>query len=105
MPVDVAGVDGCKAGWIAVIARSRRTTRRRRIFASFSALVDALPDDAVDRGRHADRPAGLFRHGGRGPEAWCGRCSAQRQSSVFSIPSRARVYADDADFTHRRSLV
>ena len=47
-------------------------------------------------------PIGLpdfSRHGGRGPEALVRPLLGQRQSSVFSIPSRAAVYAETAAFT------
>ena len=37
--------------------------------------------------------------GGRGPEALVRPLLANRQSSVFSIPSRAALYADTSDFT------
>src|SRR5690606_8316384 len=49
-----------------------------------------------------DMPIGLpefSRRGGRGPEALVRPLLGQRQSSVFSIPSRAAVYAETAPFT------
>lgn len=97
-PVTVAGVDGCKAGWIAVV-----TEPERAIYccaaARFADLVERLPDDAAIA---VDMPIGLpdfTRHGGRGPEGLVRRFLGQRQSSVFSIPSRAAVYAADEDFS------
>ena len=47
-------------------------------------------------------PIGLpdfSQRGGRGPEALVRPLLGQRQSSVFSIPSRAALYADTSDFT------
>lgn len=104
----VAGVDGCKAGWIAVI---RNAGTKAQVFGSFANLLAAMPDDAVVA---VDMPIGLpdfTTKGGRGPEALVRPLLGQRQSSVFSIPSRAAVHAETAGFTdldtwyaaHRRS--
>ena len=62
-------------------------------------LVDALPADTVIA---VDMPIGLpefTRQGGRGPETLVRKFLGGRQSSVFSIPSRAALYAVDEDFT------
>ena len=94
----VVGVDGCPGGWIAVW-RHEDGEPTARVFASFAGLLDAFPDDAVVA---VDMPIGLpdfSRHGGRGPEALVRPLLGQRQSSVFSIPSRAAVYAETAAFT------
>jgi len=107
--VTVVGVDGCKAGWIAVIRNDAGT--KVQVFGSFEALLAAIPDDAVVA---VDMPIGLpdfTTKGGRGPETLVRPFLGQRQSSVFSIPSRAAVHAEAADFTdleawyaaHRRS--
>jgi predicted RNase H-like nuclease len=107
--VTIAGVDGCKAGWIAVIRDDTGTNAR--VFGSFEGLLATMPDDAVVA---VDMPIGLpdfTTKGGRGPEMLVRPLLGQRQSSVFSIPSRAAVHADSADFTdleswyaaHRRS--
>ncbi|MBS3647912.1 DUF429 domain-containing protein [Pseudaminobacter sp. 19-2017] len=97
-PVDIAGVDGCKAGWIAVVRR-RGQAPEALIARRFCDLVDALPDDAVVA---VDMPIGLpsfSTKGGRGPEAIVRKFLGERQSSVFSIPSRAAVYAADEPFS------
>jgi predicted RNase H-like nuclease len=94
----LVGVDGCKAGWIAV-RRDADAAPSVEVFASFAALLAALPDDAVVA---VDMPIGLpefSQRGGRGPEALVRPLLGQRQSSVFSIPSRAAVYADTNEFT------
>lgn len=101
----LVGVDGCKAGWIAVRRTPGSTLRNPGmapsvdVFASFSALLAAIPDDAIVT---VDMPIGLpefSQKGGRGPEALVRPLLGTRQSSVFSIPSRAALYADIADFT------
>jgi len=94
----VAGVDGCKGGWIAVF-RLPGEPAEVRVFARIVDLVDRLPADAAIA---VDMPIGLPErtgHGGRGPEALVRRFLAARQSSVFSIPARAAVYAVEEDFT------
>lgn len=94
----VAGVDGCKAGWVAVI-REPGQAANARVVGSFAALIEMLPADAAIA---VDMPIGLpdfTRHGGRGPETLVRRFLGERQSSVFSIPSRAAVYATDEEFT------
>ena len=92
------GVDGCKAGWIAV-RRDPGSAPSVSVFTSFAALLDALPADATVA---VDMPIGLpdfSQRGGRGPEALVRPLLGTRQSSVFSIPSRAALYADTSDFT------
>lgn len=93
----LVGVDGCKAGWIAV--KHEDDALSVEVIASFGALLAALPADSIIA---VDMPIGLpefSRRGGRGPEALVRPLLGQRQSSVFSIPSRAAVYADTDDFT------
>ena len=108
----LVGVDGCKAGWIAVrrdlgsIPRNPGPTPRNpsstplvTVFDSFAALLAANPDDAVIA---VDMPIGLpefSNKGGRGPEALVRPLLGARQSSIFSIPSCAALYADTADFS------
>lgn len=93
----LAGVDGCKAGWVAAIRRPGAGVSIE-IVGRFEGLVDALPQDAV---LAVDMPIGLpdaIGRGGRGPETAVRPLLGARQSSVFSIPSRAAVYAETADF-------
>lgn len=94
----LAGVDGCKAGWVAVIERPG-APMQALVFGSFLGLVKALPETSFIA---VDMPIGLpdfTRHGGRGPEGLVRPLLGMRQSSVFSIPSRAAVYADTDAFT------
>ncbi|TIL33194.1 DUF429 domain-containing protein [Mesorhizobium sp.] len=94
----VVGVDGCRAGWIAV-RRDPGTAPSVAVFPSFAALLDALPAGATVA---VDMPIGLpdvSQKGGRGPEALVRPLVGNRQSSVFAIPSRAALYAHTDDFT------
>lgn len=94
----VAGVDGCKAGWVAVISRPG-SAPSVDVFRTFASLVDALPEDAIIA---VDMPIGLPERTGRGgrePEMLARPHLDQRQSSVFSIPSRSAIYAETAEFS------
>jgi predicted RNase H-like nuclease len=95
--VTIAGVDGCKAGWVTVILQPGGAPGVF-VFASFADLVASLPGDARIA---VDMPIGLpefSRKGGRGPEAAVRAFLGARQSSVFSIPSRAALYAETEAF-------
>ena len=87
-----AGVDGCRSGWIAAYGETGAQPHIA-VFRRFADLVDALPRHAVIA---VDMPIGLPDHcgpGGRGPERLVRPLLGMRQSSVFSIPSRAAIYA------------
>jgi predicted RNase H-like nuclease len=93
----IAGVDGCKGGWVAV-ALHPDSSPETVVHATIADLVEALPADAVIA---VDMPIGLperAAHGGRGPETLVRRFLGERQSSVFSIPSRGAVYAEPDPF-------
>ncbi|MDQ6432595.1 DUF429 domain-containing protein [Mesorhizobium sp. LHD-90] len=96
--IDIAGVDGCKAGWVAVTLR-RGGQLAAKVCGTFEDVLAGLGGDAVVA---VDMPIGLpdfTHHGGRGPEVLVRRFLGERQSSVFSIPSRAAMYAADEPFT------
>lgn len=87
------GVDGCRAGWIAVI-RQAQEAPFTEIFARFSHLLAAFPQAYIA----VDMPIGLpdrTGRGGRGPEAAARPLLGMRQSSVFSIPAREAVYTEE----------
>ncbi|MER8405057.1 DUF429 domain-containing protein [Mesorhizobium sp. M0185] len=96
--VVLVGVDGCKAGWIAV-RRDPGAAPSTAVFPSFAALLDRLPADSLVA---VDMPIGLpdfSQRGGRGPEALVRPLLGARQSSVFATPSRAALYAEIEAFT------
>lgn len=92
----LAGVDGCPAGWILVAFASETVSPPLvAVHGRFLDLVAALPPDAIIA---VDMPIGLpdrIGPGGRGPEAALRPRLGARQSSVFSVPSRAAVEAAD----------
>ena len=89
-----AGVDGCRGGWIAVIHQAGDEPRAM-VSPTFAEIAARMPNGAAIA---VDMPIGLpDRTGakGRGPERAVRPLLGERQSSVFSIPSRPAVYADD----------
>ncbi|MGB8818049.1 MAG: DUF429 domain-containing protein [Rhizobiaceae bacterium] len=89
----LCGVDGCKGGWVATWQSASGGDPQAAVFADFASLVLNLPPDAIIA---VDMPIGLpdfVKGGGRGPEKAVRPLLKQRQSSVFSVPSRAAVYA------------
>lgn len=87
----VVGVDGCKGGWIGVAGSAE--SPRILIAAGFADLLAAVGENAVVA---VDMPIGLPGWGGKGGRA-CERALREKLGkggrSVFSIPSRAAVYA------------
>jgi len=91
----VMGVDGCPAGWIAVLLPVEATAAPHiRLIADVAALRAVPEEPAVVA---VDMPIGLpdrIGPGGRGPERLLRARLGARQSSVFAVPARAAVMAD-----------
>ena len=90
----LAGMDGCRTGWIAAFVRPDGRDVRIRVLSRF-AEVFAAPErpDIVA----IDMPIGLPERigpDGRGPERAVRPLLGERQSSVFTVPSRRAVYAE-----------
>jgi len=91
----VAGVDGCRDGWIAAFIHPAGNDGELAVFERFSDILAVRQAPAV---LAVDIPIGLpdqAGHGGRLAENAVRPLLGQRQSSVFSVPSRAAIYADD----------
>lgn len=92
----VAGVDGCPAGWV-VVFRAVDAAESPRV-ALFSRFADILSAPENPRIVAVDMPIGLPRRiagPGRAAEQAVRPRLRERQSSVFSVPSRAAVMAPD----------
>jgi predicted RNase H-like nuclease len=99
----LAGVDGCRTGWVAAFVRPMGEEARVRIFANFADVLSAVESPAIVA---VDIPIGLPDHigpEGRGPEAAIRPLLAARRSSVFSVPSRSAVYAEIGEFDDAQS--
>ncbi len=85
----VAGIDGCPAGWIAVLwdGGDHLTSRLCPTFTE----VMALPAEVIA----IDMPIGLPERSGRPPEREVRARLGARQSSVFAVPARDAVYCAD----------
>lgn len=85
----VAGVDGCKAGWVAVVLRDGRF-ERARLARTFRELLDAEPEVAA---WGVDIPIGLTDGAPREADTFARTFVAPLRSSVFPTPPRAVVEA------------
>lgn len=83
----VVGVDGCPGGWIAVRWGEALSHHLCRSFAEVLAM-----DAAVIA---VDMPIGFPQGSGRAAEREARSRLGERQSSVFSVPSRAAVMCAD----------
>src|SRR5580704_9263094 len=97
----IAGVDGCKAGWIVVILQPDSPARAEaKVFENFTNLAGALNPDSIIA---VDMPIGLPERaskGGHAPDWAAKEFLGPRKGSVFLVPSRPAVYA----YEHRRSM-
>ncbi len=87
----VAGVDGCRGGWIAVVTSLAGGSCEARLYHHFAELLDT---DA--RIIAVDMPIGLPERAIKGGRQACNEARSRlggRQSSVFSIPARAALHA------------
>jgi len=91
----LAGIDGCPSGWVVALARADLSELRVRLVARFIDVTAALEAPAVIA---IDIPIGLPErtgYGGRAAENAVRPLLGARQSSVFSVPSRAAIAARD----------
>jgi predicted RNase H-like nuclease len=91
----LAGVDGCPGGWIVAFVRPDGGEARLQIMPRFADVLAAVERPAVVA---VDMPVGLPERtgpGGRAAENCVRPLLGARQSSVFSVPSRAAIYAPD----------
>ena len=92
----IAGIDGCPGGWIAVVREIEGEIARTVLTIRVVHLVELLDRPDAPSIVAVDMPIGLpdfTGPKGRAPERLVRPHLGGRQSSVFSIPSRAAVYA------------
>jgi predicted RNase H-like nuclease len=91
----LAGVDGCPAGWVVAFVRPAGDEAEVRIVGRFADVLEAPEPPVVVA---VDVPIGLperAAYGGRAAENAVRPLLGERQSSVFSVPSRAAIDAGD----------
>jgi predicted RNase H-like nuclease len=97
--VKFIGIDGCRAGWIAAFPEKiEDRLSPKPVFRLFADLKEIMTFAAPDATIAIDMPIGLpetITGAGREAEKTVRPLLGARQSSVFSIPSRSAVYADN----------
>jgi predicted RNase H-like nuclease len=91
----LAGVDGCRAGWLVAFVRPSGDELRVRVVPDFQAISAAPENPAIIA---VDMPIGLPERagtGGRAAENAVRPLLGARQSAVFSVPSRAAMAQTD----------
>ncbi|HMF04829.1 MAG TPA: DUF429 domain-containing protein [Acidimicrobiia bacterium] len=94
--VPVAGVDGCRTGWVVV------HDHRAAVHSSFGEVLAALPDETVVA---VDMPIGLvdeYRPGGRDADRAARTELGPKRTSVFSAPPRPVLGARTLPEARRR---
>lgn len=89
------GVDGCPGGWFAVSSRGEF-----QLFAAFNELLDWAGTAQI----YIDIPIGLPETRPRTVEVSARALLTGKGSSVFSIPCRTAVYADDYETACQHNL-
>lgn len=100
----LAGVDGCPGGWLAALVPLAGAEARLRVVSRFAEIL-AAPE--APRVIAVDIPIGLPERAGRGGRAAENAVRpllGERQSSVFSVPSRAAIYQPDYAAACRAAL-
>lgn len=96
----IAGLDGCKKGWIALYRALEESIIESRIVTSVEELFAAIDDLAV---LAIDIPIGLTESGPRQCDVMARREIGPRASSVFPAPIRAVLEAMTYDEASRIS--
>lgn len=100
----IAGVDGCRAGWIVVTRDLEgRAPPTLDLVPRFADLLTPDGPDVIA----VDMPIGLPERagpGGRGAERAVRPLLGPRQSSVFSVPARSAVWCQDYGEACRAAL-
>jgi predicted RNase H-like nuclease len=97
----VAGVDGCRAGWVVVLRDLDAQIQLARVVPDFGAVL-ALPEAPAVIA--VDVPIGLLstgRAGGRACEVLARQLLGARASSVFSAPTRTALAAFRSGSSYR----
>lgn len=93
----VAGVDGCKDGWFAVVTVDGKFTDAH-FFSSFSDLVEILSGASIIG---VDIPIGLLEDSFRQADTEAKKFLGKRASSIFLTPPRRVLEAVDYEKANR----
>ncbi len=101
----LAGADGCPAGWVVAFVRPATGAVAVRIVPHVREILAAPERPAI---LAIDMPIGLPGRagpGGRAPERAVRPLLGARQSSVFSVPARAAVYAETSPLSGLAAII
>jgi predicted RNase H-like nuclease len=98
----LAGVDGCRSGWVAAFVRPAADEGRICVFEHFAEILSALESPAIVA---VDVPIGLLDHsyGGRKADNLVRQLLTKRRSSVFPVPSRKAIFAAPGPYADSQS--
>lgn len=97
----VAGVDGCREGWILVALHAGRFAGAKR-HNTFDEVLETLADAAAVA---VDIPIGLLDTGERACDAMTRAFVGPRHSSVFAVPPRSAMEATTYEEANRQARV
>lgn len=101
---DVAGVDGCRAGWVVATVTAEGVPRVGvRVLARLDDLARAVRSGALGAVA-VDIPIGLSAHGWRPCDAAARRALGPRRHSIFPAPARRVLGADTYEAACASSL-
>jgi threonine dehydratase len=92
----VAGVDGCRGGWVAAFLEARRGRPARLEWSVFPRFAELLEREPRPRLIAVDMPVGLPsepRSGGRECDREARRLLGRRRASIFTPPPRPLLAA------------
>lgn len=84
-----AGIDGCRAGWLVI--HGTKAKPQALVCSTFEAVLKAVPLGNLI----VDMPIGLTEADERRVEKVARQWLPGRTGSVFSVPARSAVYAED----------
>lgn len=99
----LAGVDGCRAGWVVAFVRSNGDEAKVEVVPRFADVLAAPEAPGIIA---VDIPIGLperVGRGGRAAENAVRPLLGERKSSVFSVPSRRAVFSEIGPFADPQS--
>lgn len=98
--LNIAGTDGCKAGWLCLIEDVETKRIGSKIFPTFAELVEALTVNVIA----IDIPIGLMDSGSRACDVAARELlRGKRATSVFAAPLRGLLKAGDYATTNALS--
>jgi len=98
----IAGVDGCKSGWICITRDLATRSVNSVLYPNAKSLIDQTPEPAIIA---VDIPIGLSEKGPRLCDIEARKVLGKRKSSVFPAPIRPVIKLqkyEDANVLHKK---